>query len=85
MDMHFKWLLNREQQGQFKIYWKPGKMNLANHFMKHHLLAHHQIVQQEFSTQVVEHQETAAGTLRFQKKIYLEMKNAIGSMQVCRV
>jgi hypothetical protein len=24
MDMRFEWLLDREQQGQFKIFWKPG-------------------------------------------------------------
>ncbi len=30
MDMQFKWLLDRGQQGQFQIYWKPGKINLAD-------------------------------------------------------
>ena len=34
MDMHFEWLLDREQQGQFNIYWKPGKTNLADYFTK---------------------------------------------------
>jgi hypothetical protein len=48
MDMQFEWLLGRQQQGQFKIYWKPGKTNLANYFMKHHPPAHHQNVQGEF-------------------------------------
>jgi hypothetical protein len=50
MDMQFEWLLDRQQQGQFKIYWKPGKTNLADYFTKHHPLAHHQNVQGEFST-----------------------------------
>ena len=25
MDMHFHWLQDREAQGQFRIYWRPGK------------------------------------------------------------
>ena len=30
MDMRFHWLRDREAQGQFKIYWRPGKTNLAH-------------------------------------------------------
>ena len=33
MDMRFKWLLDRAQQGQFHIYEKPGKMNLLDYFL----------------------------------------------------
>jgi hypothetical protein len=29
MDMRFHWLRDREAQGQFRIYWRPGKTNLA--------------------------------------------------------
>ena len=29
MDMRFHWLHDREAQGQFKIYWRPGGTNLA--------------------------------------------------------
>ena len=54
MDMRFKLLLDREQQGQFKIYWRPGKTNLANYFMKHHPPAHHCNVQELFLTRVAE-------------------------------
>jgi hypothetical protein len=54
MDMHFKWLLDRAQQGQFRIYWKPGKTNLADYFTKHHPSAYHHNVQGEFLTQVAE-------------------------------
>ena len=54
MDMHFEWLLDREQQGQFKIYWKPGKTNLADYFTKHHPPAHHRNVRGEFLTRVAE-------------------------------
>jgi hypothetical protein len=41
MDMRFKWLLDREQQGQFRIHWKSGRTYLADYFTKHHLPAHH--------------------------------------------
>jgi hypothetical protein len=54
MDMRFEWLLDREQQGQFKIYWPPGKMNLADYFMKHHPLAHHRNMRDTFLTLIAE-------------------------------
>ena len=41
LDMRFEWLLDRQQQGQFKIYWWPGKTNLADYFTQHHPLSHH--------------------------------------------
>jgi hypothetical protein len=50
MDMQFEWLLDRVQQGQFWIYWKPGKTNLADYFTKHHQPAHHRNVQGDFLT-----------------------------------
>ncbi len=48
MDMRFHWLRNREAQGQFKIYWQPGKTNLADYFTKHHPPIHHVNVRSEF-------------------------------------
>ena len=54
MDMRFEWLLDREQQGQFKIYWKPGKTNLADYFTKHHSPAHHRNIRGEYLTRVAE-------------------------------
>ena len=54
MDMRFEWLLDREQQGQFKIYWKPGKTNLADYFTKHHPPAHHRNVRGEFLTRLAD-------------------------------
>ena len=54
MDMRFEWLLDREQQGQFKIYWKSGKTNLADYFTKHHSPAHHRNVRGDFLTRVAE-------------------------------
>ena len=52
MDMRFHWLRDREAQGQFRIYWRPGKTNLADYFTKHHPPAHHVNVRTEFLTKV---------------------------------
>jgi hypothetical protein len=52
MDMRFHWLQDREAQGQFRIYWHPGKTNLADYFTKHHSPAHHVNVRAEFLTKV---------------------------------
>jgi hypothetical protein len=41
MDMRFYWVRDRAQQGQFHIYWGPGKINLADYYTKHHSAAHH--------------------------------------------
>ncbi len=52
--MQFEWLLDRAQQGQFRIFLRPGKTNLADYFMKHHPPVHHRNVQGEFLTRVEE-------------------------------
>jgi hypothetical protein len=31
MDMRFYWLQDRVEQGQFKKFWAPGKINLADY------------------------------------------------------
>ena len=31
MDMQFHWLRDRKTLQQFRIYWRPGKQNLANY------------------------------------------------------
>ena len=41
IDMRFYWLQDRCEQGQFKIYWAPGKQNLADYHTKHHPPSHH--------------------------------------------
>jgi hypothetical protein len=41
MDMRFYWLRDRVRQGQFIVYWKPGKTNKADYFTKHHATKHH--------------------------------------------
>jgi len=52
MDMQFHWLRDREAQGQFNIYWRPGSTNLADYFTKHHVPAHHVNVRAEFLTRI---------------------------------
>jgi hypothetical protein len=52
MDMRFHWLRDREAQGQFKIYWRPGKNNLADYFTKHHPPLHHVNVRSEFLSKI---------------------------------
>jgi hypothetical protein len=50
MDMRFHWLRNRECQNQFGIYWRPGKLNYADYWTKHHPAKHHQNVRRDFLT-----------------------------------
>jgi hypothetical protein len=50
MDMRFHWLRDRECQMQFRIYWRPGKLNYADYWTKHHPAKHHQNIRKEFIT-----------------------------------
>ena len=55
MDMRFHWLRDRTvNQNQFRIYWRPGKTNLADYFTKHHSPAHHRNMRGEFLTKIGE-------------------------------
>eukprot|EP00957_Ditylum_brightwellii_P195333 14882335-Ditylum_brightwellii.AAC.1 len=42
IDMHFYWVCDRCAQGQFLVYWGPGKDNLGDYHTKHHSVTHHQ-------------------------------------------
>ena len=35
MDIRFHWLRDCECQQQFRVYWRPGKMNYADYWTKH--------------------------------------------------
>ena len=50
MDMRFHWLRDRECQEQFRIYWRPGRLNYADYWTKHHPAKHHKNVRKEFLT-----------------------------------
>ena len=50
MDMRFHWLRDQECQQQFRIYWRPRKMNNADYWTKHHPEAHHRNIRKVFLT-----------------------------------
>ena len=52
MDMRFYcyWMRCLNAQGQFCYYWRPGKVNLADYYTKHHPQPHHVIMRREFLT-----------------------------------
>ena len=41
MDKRFYWLQDRVEQGKFRVFWAPGKYNLADYFTKYHSPATH--------------------------------------------
>jgi hypothetical protein len=45
MDMRFYWLQDRVEQGQFRIFWAPGKINLADYQSKVQPTSVHKAVQ----------------------------------------
>jgi hypothetical protein len=44
MDMRFYWVQDRVDQKQFRIYWAPGRTNLADFPTKHHPPTHHRMM-----------------------------------------
>jgi hypothetical protein len=50
MDMRFHWLRDREQQKQFRIYWRPGPDNHADFWTKHFATKHHENIRPEYIT-----------------------------------
>ena len=47
-DMRYHWLRDRETQGQFNIYWKPGEENNADYWTKHHPIIHHRNMRKKY-------------------------------------
>ena len=43
IDMRLYWLQDRKDQGQFKIFWIPGKKNLADYHRKNYPPSHHTV------------------------------------------
>ena len=39
------WLQDRVEQGEFNVFWAPGKHNLVDYFTKYHLPATHRELQ----------------------------------------
>jgi len=50
MDMRFHWLRDRENQKQFRFYWRPGTTNRGDYFTKHHPASHHRNIRPELLT-----------------------------------
>ena len=50
MDMRINWLCCREDQRQFRHYWKPGPTNLGDYSTKHHTAIHHHTVRPTYLT-----------------------------------
>ena len=50
MDMRFHWLRDRKLRDMLRFYWRPGTMNLADYFTKHHPPAHHKSIRKEYLT-----------------------------------
>ena len=43
-DMRFQWIIDRVEDGLFRIYWAPGVKKLADYFTKKNPESHHQKV-----------------------------------------
>jgi hypothetical protein len=44
MDMHYYWMKDRIEQGQFDVSWAPSDNNLGGYFTKHHSPSHHKLL-----------------------------------------
>eukprot|EP00804_Cyclotella_cryptica_P011209 CCRYP_007737-RB/>CCRYP_007737-RB protein AED:0.21 eAED:0.17 QI:0/-1/0/1/-1/1/1/0/1078 len=68
MDMRFHWLRDRSVcQDQFRFYWRPGTLNFADYWTKHHPPAHHKNMRSEFLTpyhKLMEFRKQALSTAR---------------------
>ena len=50
MDMRFHWLRDNEICKQFCFYWRSGKLNLTDYFIKHHPAKTHRAMRSEYLT-----------------------------------
>jgi hypothetical protein len=48
IDIRFYWMKDCTQQGQFNVFWAPGRGNLADYFTKHHSPAHHRLMRPQY-------------------------------------
>ena len=59
-DMRYHWLKDRIAQGQFNLYWSPGKTNTADYFSKHHPPAHHKLMHYTYLQRVAKSTTTSS-------------------------
>ena len=50
MDMRFYWIKDRIKQGQFRLLWLSGKVNLADYLTKTHPLTHYRKMRSTYVT-----------------------------------
>ena len=48
MDMQLYWINGRIEQGQFRVFWRPGPEKLGDYHSKHHPSKHHIAVQSKY-------------------------------------
>ena len=48
MYMRFYWIKDRIEQGQFRVFWRPGPENLGDYHCKHHPPEHHRAVRSKY-------------------------------------
>ena len=40
-DMRMHWVRDKQQQGEFDVYWESGPNNNVDYYTKHHVIKHH--------------------------------------------
>ena len=53
--MQYYWLIDGENQLQFKLFWKRWSENDGNYFMKHHAKTYHRIIRLRYDKYIVSH------------------------------
>ena len=48
MDMRFYWIKKIIEQGQFRVFWRPGPENLGGYHYKHRPTKHHIAVRPKY-------------------------------------
>jgi len=71
IDMQFYWLKDRAAQGQFDIYWEPGKHNLVDYPTKHHTGTHHATVRPIYLYDAQKTPNTVKGCVEILNRTYV--------------
>ena len=53
-DMRHHWLEDRIQDNTIQLIWRPGKLNRADYFTKHHAPSHHRKMRTEYLVNVIQ-------------------------------
>ena len=83
MDMRFYWLRDRETLKQFRIYWRPGKQNMADYWTKHHPASHHKNMRPEILTPVDALMEFRNKIERQKDEVALKLKHNSSGKDMC--